>query len=66
MLNPFKLMSGAALVEEADDLEARFGLAGAVDHVREQIAQADRAARQHLYRLHDEIIRRGSGDAAAA
>ncbi|MDE2486218.1 MAG: hypothetical protein KGO51_02375 [Alphaproteobacteria bacterium] len=58
MLNPFKLMTGAALVEEADDLEARLGPAGAVSHVRDQIAQADRSARQHLYRLHDEIVRR--------
>lgn len=58
ILNPFKLKAGLALSEEADDLEARFGAAGAVGHVRDMIAQADRGARQHLYRLHDEIVRR--------
>jgi len=58
ILNPFKLKAGLALSEEADDLEARFGSAGAVRHVRDLIAQADRGARQHLYRLHDEIVRR--------
>lgn len=58
ILNPFKLNAGLALSDEADDLEARFGPVGAVRHVREQIARADRGARQHLYRLHDEIVRR--------
>ena len=58
ILNPFKLKAGLALSEEADDLEARFGRSGAVRHVREKIARADRGARQHLYRLHDEIVRR--------
>jgi hypothetical protein len=58
ILNPFKLKAGLALSEEADDLEARFGAAGAVSHVRDKIAGADRGARQHLYRLHDEIVRR--------
>jgi hypothetical protein len=58
ILNPFKLRAGLALSEEADDLEARFGAAGAVSHVREKIAAADRGARQRLYRLHDEIVRR--------
>lgn len=58
ILNPFKLKAGLALSEEADNLEARFGPSGAVRHVRDQIARADRGARQHLYRLHDEIVRR--------
>lgn len=58
ILNPFKLKAGLALSEEADDLEARFGPAGAVRHVRAQIARANRGSRQHLYRLHDEIVRR--------
>lgn len=59
ILNPFKLKLGVfALSDEADDLEARFGPAGAVRHVRDQIAHSDRGARQHLYRLHDEIVRR--------
>lgn len=58
-LSLFKLKLGdAALCEEADDLEARLGAAGAVRHVREKIAQAGRGGRQHLYRLHDEIVRR--------
>ena len=59
ILNPFKLKLGlSAIAEEADHLEARFGPVGAVRHVREQIARADRGARQHLYRVHDEIVRR--------
>ncbi|HEX3699794.1 MAG TPA: hypothetical protein VHV27_03880 [Phenylobacterium sp.] len=64
ILNPFKLMSEAALASEADDLEVRFGPVGAVDHVREQIAAARREARPHLYRLHDEIVRRHRAVAA--
>ena len=58
ILNPFKMRADAALVAEADDLEARLGPDGAVAHVREQIAAAKRDARSHLYRLHDEIARR--------
>ncbi|HEV2531904.1 hypothetical protein [Phenylobacterium sp.] len=66
-LSLFKLKpADFALAEEADDLEARFGPAGAVAHVREQIAGANRGARQHLYRLHDEIVRRYPAAAAAA
>jgi hypothetical protein len=58
-LSLFKLKPGdLALSEEADELEARFGPAGAVRHVREQIAHSGRTGRQHLYRLHDEIVRR--------
>ena len=58
-LSLFKLKTGdLALSEEADELEARYGAAGAVRHVREKIAEAERGTRQHLYRLHDEIVRR--------
>jgi len=58
-LSLFKLKSGdLVLAEEADELEARLGPSGAVDHVRDEIAKASRASRQHLYRLHDEIVRR--------
>lgn len=65
-LSLFKLKTGdLALCDEADDLEARLGPAGAVSHIREQIARADRGARQHLYRLHDEIVRRHPAAAAA-
>ncbi|MDB5418054.1 MAG: hypothetical protein JWP50_1473, partial [Phenylobacterium sp.] len=53
------------LCDEADDLEARLGPTGAVSHIREQIARADRGARQHLYRLHDEIVRRHPAAAPA-
>jgi hypothetical protein len=66
-LSLFKLKPGdLALSEEADELEAQFGPAGAVRHVRERIACAHRGARQHLYRLHDEIVRRHPAAAAAA
>ena len=66
-LSLFKLKTADfALSEEADELEARFGPASAVQHVREQIAGASRGARQHLYRLHDEIVRRHPSAAAAA
>jgi len=57
-LNPFKQKEGVALSDEADALEARFGPAGAVRYVRDRIASSDRGARQRLYRLHDEIVRR--------
>ena len=58
-LSLFKLKTGEmALSDEADELEARFGPAGAVRHVRDEIARAGRGTRQHLYRLHDEIARR--------
>lgn len=64
-LSLFKLKTGdLALSEEADDLEARYGAAGAVRHVREKIANAGRGTRQHLYRLHDEIVRRHPAMAA--
>ena len=64
-LSLFKLKPGdLALSEEADDLEARFGAAGAVRHVREQIASTGRGTRQRLYRLHDEIVRRHPAMAA--
>ena len=58
-LSLFKLKSeDLVLSREADELEARFGPSGAVDHVRDEIARAGRATRQRLYRLHDEIVRR--------
>lgn len=59
-LKLFKSKPGdaAAIAAEADALEARLGPAGAVRHVRARIAEADRLARPHLYRLHDEIVRR--------
>jgi hypothetical protein len=64
-LSLFKLKTGdMALSEEADELEARLGAAGAVRHVREKIAGAGRGTRQHLYRLHDEIVRRHPAMAA--
>ena len=66
-LSLFKLKpADLALSQEADELEARFGPVGAVRHVREQIAGSGRGARQHLYRLHDEIVRRHPDTAAAA
>jgi hypothetical protein len=66
-LSLFKLKpADLALLQEADDLETRFGPAGAVAYVREQIAGANRGARQHLYRLHDEIVRRHPDAIAAA
>jgi hypothetical protein len=66
-LNLFKLKpADFVLCEEADELEARFGPAGAVAHVRDQIARSGRGARQHLYRLHDEIVRRHPAAAQAA
>jgi len=66
-LSLFKLKpADLALSQEADDLEAQFGPAGAVAHIREQIANASRGARQHLYRLHDEIVRRHPAALATA
>jgi hypothetical protein len=65
-LSLFKLKTADfVLCEEADELEARLGPAEAVRHVREQIAAAKRSARQHLYRLHDELVRRHPAAAAA-
>jgi hypothetical protein len=66
-LSLFKLKpADLALSQEADELEAQFGPAGAVQHIREQIAGAGRGARQHLYRLHDEIVRRHPAAIATA
>jgi hypothetical protein len=66
-LSLFKLKSAdLALAQEADELEAQLGPDGAVRHVREQIAGAGRGPRQHLYRLHDEIVRRHPAAIAAA
>ena len=57
ILKPF-LMRTRDVCAEADELEVQFGAAGAIEFVREQIARADRDARQRLYRVHDEIARR--------
>jgi hypothetical protein len=65
IFNPFRYRTGAAISAEADVLETRYGAAGAVRRVREQIAQADRDTRQHLYRVHDEIVRRHPSAAPA-
>jgi hypothetical protein len=50
-----------SLHEEATALEDALGLEGALRKVREQIANAHRMQRRHLYRLHDEIARRHWG-----
>lgn len=46
-----------SLSQEADRLESVYG-EDAVAFVREQVQAADRKARRHLYRLHDELARR--------
>ena len=43
---------------EADILETQHGRDGAIRHVRDQIAHADREHRRRLYQLHDELARR--------
>jgi hypothetical protein len=48
----------AKLLAEASALEDEHGPARALQLVRDRILQADRNARRHLYRLHDEIARR--------
>jgi hypothetical protein len=49
--------AAVSLVQEADQLESVYG-EDAVAFVREQVQAADRRARKHLYRLHDELARR--------
>lgn len=57
----------ASVESQADRWERKHGSEEAVRLIRERIAQADRAARRHLYRLHDEISRRvANGDIASA
>jgi hypothetical protein len=49
--------AAVSLSQEADRLESVYG-EDAVAFVREQVKAADRRARKHLYRLHDELARR--------
>jgi hypothetical protein len=49
--------AAASLIQEADQLESVHG-EHAVAFVRDQVQAADRKARKHLYRLHDELARR--------
>ena len=49
--------AAVSLSQEADLLESVYG-EDAVAFVREQVQAADRRARKHLYRLHDELARR--------
>ena len=49
--------AAVSLSQEADRLESVYG-EDAVAFVREQVQAADRKARKHLYRLHDELARR--------
>ena len=46
------------LLAEATTLEDELGIEAALTEVRGQIASADRSARERLYRLHDELVRR--------
>lgn len=46
------------LLAEASTLEDELGIEGALSAIRGQIASADRGARERLYRLHDELVRR--------
>lgn len=61
-LNLFRNRIDFELMNEADELEIRFGHDGAVRHLRDRIARSDRDTRQHLYRLHDEIVRRTTAE----
>lgn len=49
---------------EADRLERELGLREAVRAIRRRIAEADRVTRQRLYKIHDELVRRGPVDPA--
>jgi hypothetical protein len=53
-----------SLSKEADRLESVYG-EDAVAFVREQVQAADRKARKHLYRLHDELARRRRRNSSA-
>jgi hypothetical protein len=59
--NWFAILAGfqaaMSLSREADRLESVYG-DDAIAFVREQVQAADRKARKHLYRLHDELARR--------
>ena len=56
--------AAVSLSKEADRLESVYG-EDAVAFVREQVQAADRKARKHLYRLHDELARRRRHGSAA-
>lgn len=56
-LSAAKDAAAVSLSQEADRLETVYG-EDAVAFVREQVQAADRKARKHLYRLHDELARR--------
>jgi hypothetical protein len=49
------------LWSEADALELELGAEGAIRALRARIIEAERDARERLYRLHDEIVRRHPG-----
>jgi hypothetical protein len=55
--------AAVSLSQEADLLESVYG-EDAVAFVREQVQAADRRARKHLYRLHDELARRRRSNAS--
>jgi hypothetical protein len=59
-----KASATVSLIHEADQLESVYG-DDAVAFVREQVQAADRKARKHLYRLHDELARRRRRNASA-
>jgi hypothetical protein len=61
ILAGFSAARDASLSQEADRLESVYG-EDAVAFVREQVKAADRRARKHLYRLHDELARRRRGN----
>lgn len=48
---------------EADAVERAYG-AGSIAWVRSQIVRAPKQHRPHLYRLHDELVRRRGFDVA--
>jgi hypothetical protein len=56
--------AAVSLSKEADRLESVYG-EDAVAFVREQVQAADRKARKHLYRLHDELARRRRRNSSA-
>ena len=55
--SPARNAAAVSLSQEADRLESVYG-EDAVAFVRDQVQAADRKARRHLYRLHDELARR--------
>jgi len=53
----------AAIAAEAEGLEKAYG-EDAIARIRDKIAVAERADRARLYRVHDQIARRRTGDGA--